>query len=135
MPKHSLARRATRCDARRVFGRCGSLGSLSGGEVELARDLYATPDRPGDGTAVGVNVEHALYGLAVFPVRGEVKGSLDLYYSVRLALGSSRYLYSPSSRELMSSRIPVYSFANPYALEPGLSAVSGPKGHCRQHTM
>jgi hypothetical protein len=50
-----------------------------------------TRDRLGDGTAVGVNVEHALYGLAVFPVRGEVKCSLDPLDHQHLVLG----LYLP----------------------------------------
>lgn len=33
-------------------------------------------DRKDCGTAVGVNVGHALYVLAIFPIRGEVNGGL-----------------------------------------------------------
>ncbi len=46
-------------------------------KVQLARDLYAIPDGPGYGTAIGVYVEHALYGLAILLLSSEVEGLLD----------------------------------------------------------
>ena len=55
-------------------------GTLLGGKVQLARDLYATHDGPGDRTALGVHVDHALYGLAILLLGSEVEGLLDPLY-------------------------------------------------------
>ena len=50
---------------------------LLGGEVQLARDLYGRLDGCSDRTATLVHVEHALYGLAILLLSGEMEGLLD----------------------------------------------------------
>jgi hypothetical protein len=50
---------------------------LLGGKVQLAPDLYGPFYRPSDRAAILVHFEHALYGLAVFFVGGEVDSLRD----------------------------------------------------------
>ena len=54
-----------------------SEAALSGGEVELARDLDAALDGSGDRARVGIDLYHPLYLLAIFLIGGEVEGLLD----------------------------------------------------------
>ena len=50
---------------------------LIGGKVQFARDLYGGLDGRSDRTAILVHVEHALYGLAILLLSGEMEGMLD----------------------------------------------------------
>ena len=50
---------------------------LRGREVQLAPNLYAFLDRPGDRATVSVHLEHPLYGLAVFLICRKVEGLFD----------------------------------------------------------
>ena len=60
------------CNDRR--GHAEASGSLlPDGKAQLARDLDAVPDGPGDRAAGRVNVDYAFYGLVVLLVGDEVK--------------------------------------------------------------
>ncbi len=61
--------------------------ALPSGKVQLARDLYAAHDGAGDRTAVGVYVDHALYGLAILLLGAQVEGLLDPLDHEHVALG------------------------------------------------
>jgi hypothetical protein len=50
---------------------------LLGGQVQLARDLYGGLDGPSNRTAILVHFDHALYGLAILLLSGEMKSLLD----------------------------------------------------------
>jgi len=50
---------------------------LLGGKVQLARDLYGGLDGCSDRTATLVHFDHALYGLAILLLSGEMEGLLD----------------------------------------------------------
>jgi hypothetical protein len=50
---------------------------LLGREVQLARDLYGGLDGRSDRTAILVHFDHALYGLAILLLSGEMEGLLD----------------------------------------------------------
>jgi hypothetical protein len=50
---------------------------LLGGEVQLARDLYTVLDGPSNRTAILVHFDHALYGLAILLLSGEMESLLD----------------------------------------------------------
>ena len=50
---------------------------LLGGKVQLARDLYGGLDGRSDRTAILVHFDHALYGLAILLLSGEMEGLLD----------------------------------------------------------
>ena len=50
---------------------------LLGDKVQLARDLYGGLDGCSDRTATLVHFDHALYGLAILLLSGEMEGLLD----------------------------------------------------------
>jgi hypothetical protein len=50
---------------------------LLGGKVQLARDLYGRLDGRSDRTAILVHFDHALYGLAILLLSGEMEGLFD----------------------------------------------------------
>ena len=50
---------------------------LLGGEVQLARDLYSGLDGHRHRTFILVHFDHALYGLAILLLGGEMEGLLN----------------------------------------------------------
>jgi hypothetical protein len=77
-----------------------STGDLRGGEVELAHDLDAPLDGPGNGAGIRVDPQHPLYLLAVLLVGGEVE---DLPDPPGLILLRTRTFFSVSISPTVSA--------------------------------
>jgi hypothetical protein len=59
---------------------------LLGGEIQLARDLYSGLDGQRHRTFILVHFDHALYGLAILLLGGEMEGLLNPFEHENLVL-------------------------------------------------